>query len=75
MSRILGIARTARTPGRPRPFGRSRFLRQRVGVFLTSIGYDGEDTDTVTSLPKVVVGEGDMVATALHYLNAGGLRA
>ncbi|MGI6631509.1 MAG: hypothetical protein ACOX5M_00500 [Bacillota bacterium] len=78
MSRILGIAGTAKNTGKTTTLQAVvRFLRQQgVGVFLTSIGYDGEDTDTVTGLPKpkVVVEEGDMVATALPLLEASPAR-
>ena len=48
-------------------------LRKRgVGIYLTSIGYDGEDLDNVTGLPKpkVPVEPGDIVATASRCLKS-----
>lgn|GEM_PF-327840 len=78
MGRTLGIAGTAKNTGKTTTLQAVvRFLRQSgTGVYLTSIGYDGEEVDTVTGLPKpkVVVEEGDMVATALPLLRASPAR-
>lgn len=78
MSRTLGIAGTAKNTGKTTTLQAVvRFLREsRSGVYLTSIGYDGEEVDTVTGLPKpkVVVEEGDMVATALSFLKSSPAR-
>jgi len=78
LAKILGIAGTAKNTGKTTTLQAVvRFLREmRTGVYLTSIGYDGEEVDTVTGLPKpkVVVEEGDMVATALPLLKASPAR-
>lgn len=78
MARVIGVAGTAKNTGKTTTLqAAARFLRGRgAGVFLTSIGYDGEDIDTVTGLPKpkVVVEEGDAVATALPLLEASPAR-
>lgn len=66
--RVLGCVGTAKNTGKTTALAailagaRARGLR----VALTSIGYDGEDVDNVTGLPKprVEAVEGDVVATA-----------
>jgi len=64
----LGIAGTAKNTGKTTATAAiMRELRARdVSFFLTSIGYDGEDIDNVTGLPKprLQVEPGDVVATA-----------
>ncbi|HHX29219.1 MAG TPA: hypothetical protein GX716_09465, partial [Firmicutes bacterium] len=78
MGLTLGIAGTAKNTGKTTTLQAVvRFLRERrTGVFLTSIGYDGEDVDTVTGLPKpkVIVEEGDTVATALPLFRSSPAR-
>jgi hypothetical protein len=78
LGRTLGIAGTAKNTGKTTTLQAVvRFLRQQgKRIFLTSIGYDGEDIDNVTGLPKpkVVVEEGDMVATALPLLRSSHAR-
>ncbi|HHW27579.1 MAG TPA: hypothetical protein GXX23_09670 [Firmicutes bacterium] len=71
---IIGIAGTAKNTGKTTTFNAvTRYLR-RIGRdrLLTSIGYDGEDLDSITGLPKpkVFVETGDVVATALPLLRA-----
>ncbi|MDR3565636.1 MAG: hypothetical protein P4N59_29940 [Negativicutes bacterium] len=70
----LGIAGTAKNTGKTTATAAIvQELRSRgVGFFLTSIGYDGENIDNVTGLPKprLLVEPGDMVATAQKCLAA-----
>ncbi len=67
--RVIGIAGTAKNTGKTTTMQAvAAYLRgEGHRLFLTSIGYDGEDLDNVTGLPKpkVTVEEGDFVATAL----------
>ncbi|MDR3591951.1 MAG: hypothetical protein P4N41_20030 [Negativicutes bacterium] len=64
----LGIAGTAKNTGKTTATAAiMQELRARdVSFFLTSIGYDGENIDNVTGLPKprLQVEPGDVVATA-----------
>lgn len=70
----LGLAGTAKNTGKTTTaFAIMQELRQRgIPFYLTSIGYDGENFDNVTSLPKpkLWVEKGDIVATALQSLRA-----
>lgn len=71
---IIGVAGTAKNTGKTTTFNAVvRYLR-RIGRdrLLTSIGYDGEDLDSITGLPKpkVFVETGDLVATALPLFRA-----
>ncbi len=72
---ILGIAGTAKNTGKTTTTNAIlACLRKRgIAVFLTSIGYDGENLDNVTGLPKpkIPVEPGDIVATAARCLDAG----
>lgn len=72
---ILGIAGTAKNTGKTTTTNAIlACLRKRgIAVFLTSIGYDGENLDNVTGLPKpkIPVEAGDIVATAARCLTAG----
>lgn len=72
---ILGIAGTAKNTGKTTTTNAIlACLRKRgIAVFLTSIGYDGENLDNVTGLPKpkIPVEPGDIVATAARCLAAG----
>jgi hypothetical protein len=78
MREVIGIAGTAKNTGKTTTLQAvAAFLRaRRVPLFLTSIGYDGEDLDNVTGLPKpkVTVEEGDQVATALPLLERSAAR-
>jgi len=71
----LGIAGTAKNTGKTTVTAAILAeLRQRGKAFcLTSIGYDGENLDNVTGLPKprLHVEPGDLVATAEKCLAAG----
>ncbi len=71
----LGIAGTAKNTGKTTTTNEIlSILRYRgIRVYLTSIGYDGEDLDNVTGLPKpkISVQPGDFVATAKRCLLAG----
>lgn len=64
----IGIAGTAKNTGKTTTTAAIiNELRIRgVGFFLTSIGYDGEDIDNITGLPKpkLRVQTGDIIATA-----------
>ena len=64
---ILGIAGTAKNTGKTTTTNAIlACLRKRgIAVFLTSIGYDGENLDNVTGLPKpkIPVEPGDIIAT------------
>ncbi len=68
----LGIAGTAKNTGKTTATAAIiQELRTRgVGFYLTSIGYDGENIDNVTGLPKpkLRVEPGDVVATAERCL-------
>lgn len=68
----LGIAGTAKNTGKTTTTAAilSALRKRRVGIYLTSIGYDGEYLDNVTGLPKprVPVEPGDIVATASRCL-------
>lgn len=72
---ILGIAGTAKNTGKTTTTNAIlACLRKRgIAVFLTSIGYDGENLDNVTGLPKpkIPVEPGDIVATAARCLATG----
>lgn len=74
----LGIAGTAKNTGKTTTTAAIlSVLRQRgIQFFLTSIGFDGEDLDNVTGLPKpkVAVEPGDIVATADRCLTLGTAR-
>lgn len=78
MRHIIGVAGTAKNTGKTTAFQavagclRARGLR----LFMSSIGYDGEDRDTVTGLPKprISVEDGDIVATALPLMEASPVR-
>ncbi len=74
MRHVIGVAGTAKNTGKTTTLQAvARYLRSEGRqVFLTSIGYDGEDLDNVTSLPKpkITVEEGDRIATALPLLQA-----
>lgn len=70
----LGIAGTAKNTGKTTTTAAiMQELRERsIPFFLTSIGYDGENLDNITGLPKpkLRVEAGDLVATAEKCLEA-----
>lgn len=74
MAKVLGIAGTAKNTGKTTTLLEVlRYLADRgTKVCVTSIGYDGEDFDNVTGLPKprVVIPEGTFVATALPMMRS-----
>jgi len=72
MRRVIGVAGTAKNTGKTTTLQAvAAYLRaKRMPILLTSIGYDGEDVDMVTGLPKpkISVEEGDWIATALPLM-------
>jgi len=74
----LGIAGTAKNTGKTTVATKiiSALDSKEVHFGLTSIGYDGEDFDTVTGLPKpkYLLPEHTLVATAQMTLSLGGLK-
>lgn len=70
--RALGIAGTAKNTGKTTTLNAVLREAERNGVrtAITSIGYDGEEFDHLTGLPKprVTVTEGMLVATAVKTL-------
>lgn len=72
-NKIIGILGTAKNTGKTTTFN---FLLEwlnleRVKVGLTSIGYDGEDIDNITGLPKprIIIQKGNTIATAEQCLS------
>lgn len=69
---VLGFAGTAKNTGKTTTASRLLDFVRGSGqtVALTSIGYDGEDIDTVTGLPKPLyqLKPGDLIATASDCL-------
>jgi hypothetical protein len=78
MRHVIGVAGTAKNTGKTTTLQAvAGYLRAReVPVFLTSIGYDGEDLDNITGLPKpkISVEEGDRVASALPLIEGASAR-
>mgnify|MGYP005840758849 CR=1 FL=1 len=78
MRRVIGVAGTAKNTGKTTTLQAVAAYLRSLGkpILLTSIGYDGEDLDTVTGLPKpkIPVAEGDFVATALPLMEASSVR-
>lgn len=74
----LGIAGTAKNTGKTTVTAAimNELRRRGVPFYLTSIGYDGENLDNVTGLPKpkLPVQTGDIVATAEKCLLASTAR-
>ena len=72
---ILGFAGTAKNTGKTTTALHMLDLVASAGyrIALTSIGYDGENTDHITGLPKprYVVQPGTVIATAEKCLNYG----
>ena len=76
--RVLGIAGTAKNTGKTTTLLEVLGYLSSLGrrVFVTSIGYDGEDFDNITGLPKprVFIPEGTLVATALPLIQASSVK-
>ncbi len=72
--KIIGIAGTAKNTGKTTTLVEAiRFFHNhRKDLFITGIGFDGEDFDNITGLPKprVFIPEGTIVATALPLLHS-----
>ncbi|HHT84157.1 MAG: hypothetical protein ACOX34_04200 [Bacillota bacterium] len=71
--RVIGIAGTAKNTGKTTTLVASiKFFAENQKMFITGIGYDGEDFDNLTGLPKprVFVPEGAIVASALPLLES-----
>jgi hypothetical protein len=72
-SKVIGILGTAKNTGKTTTFN---FLlewanKENIRVGLTSIGYDGEDIDNITGLPKprIFIQKGNIIATAEQCLS------
>ncbi len=78
MTRSIGVLGTAKNTGKTTTLSAILAALGRRGSRsgLTSIGYDGEDLDNVTGLPKprVTANRGDLVATAASCFEAAGAR-
>ncbi|MGI6620123.1 MAG: hypothetical protein ACOX35_01540 [Bacillota bacterium] len=72
--RVLGFAGTAKNTGKTTTLEATIkfFADKHKNLFITGIGYDGEDFDNLTGLPKprVFVPEGAVVASALPLLES-----
>ncbi len=72
--KIFGIVGTAKNTGKTTALlEAAKFFYERGNrILLTSIGYDGEDFDNITGLPKprVIVPKGALVASALPLLES-----
>ncbi len=71
-NKAIGILGTAKNTGKTTTFN---FLLEwsnlkSIRVGLTSIGYDGEDIDNITGLPKprILIQKGNTIATAEQFL-------
>ncbi len=75
MSIIIGIAGTAKNTGKTTTTFAilDELYKNKTSVALTSIGYDGEEIDNITRLPKprIFVKQDTILATAQKCLNAG----
>ncbi len=71
---VIGVAGTAKNTGKTTTLLQTTKFFNSLGkdVFLTSIGYDGEDFDNITGLPKprILVPKGAMAASALSLLKS-----
>lgn len=74
-SKVLGILGTAKNTGKTTTTSAllERATHQGISVGLTSIGYDGEDIDNITGLPKprIFAKKGTLIATAKKCLKSG----
>jgi len=75
MAFIIGAAGTAKNTGKTTTTSAilDELYKQNVSIGLTSIGYDGEEVDNITGLPKprLLLKKGSIVATAAKCLSAG----
>ncbi|MDK2878383.1 MAG: hypothetical protein PWR06_1099 [Thermoanaerobacteraceae bacterium] len=75
MAFIIGTAGTAKNTGKTTTTSAilDELYRDNILVGLTSIGYDGEEVDNITGLPKprLLLKKGSIVATAKKCLAAG----
>lgn len=75
MSLIIGAAGTAKNTGKTTTTSAvlDKLYEKNIKIGLTSIGYDGEEIDNVTGLPKprLLLKKGCIVATAQKCLTAG----
>lgn len=71
---VIGVAGTAKNTGKTTTLlAITKFFHSKgKNIFLTSIGYDGEDFDNITGLPKprIFVPAGAMAASALSLLQS-----
>jgi len=74
-NKVLGILGTAKNTGKTTTTSALLEIatHQGVSVGLTSIGYDGEDIDNITGLPKprIFAKKGTLIATAKNCLKSG----
>ena len=75
LSKVLGILGTAKNTGKTTTTSTLLEIatHRRLSVGLTSIGYDGEDIDNITGLPKprIFAKKGTLIATAKNCLKSG----
>ena len=72
---VVGILGTAKNTGKTTTTNTllDNAIQNRLSIGLTSIGYDGEDLDNITELPKPRIRgvKGMLIATAERCLTAG----
>jgi hypothetical protein len=72
---IIGAAGTAKNTGKTTTTSAilGELDKKNISVGLTSIGYDGEEVDNITGLPKprLLLKKGTVIATAKKCLQAG----
>lgn len=75
MSTVIGIAGTAKNTGKTTTTSAilDELYKKNISIGLTSIGYDGEELDNITGLPKprVFLKEGTILATSEECLKVG----
>jgi len=75
MSFIIGIAGTAKNTGKTTTTSTilNELRKNNIKIGLTGIGYDGEELDNITGLPKprLLLKKGMIVATAQKCLSVG----
>lgn len=74
-SKVLGILGTAKNTGKTTTASALLEIanNKNLSVGITSIGYDGEDIDNITGLPKprISAKKGTLIATARNCLKSG----
>jgi len=74
-SKVLGILGTAKNTGKTTTTSALLEMTtyRKLSVGLTSIGYDGEDIDNITGLPKprIFAQKGTLIATTKNCLKSG----